>query len=68
MSIDNLAIMACRYAHNRNTSASYAVVRDLKKEWHSLHTNTKIQILKESHEAQYCHEDWEELREFAKKR
>ncbi|KZX82875.1 hypothetical protein A3715_18545 [Oleiphilus sp. HI0009] len=60
--IDTLCIFAARYAHNRNTGAALATVRSLIAQWDKLKPTTKEQIIKESHEATTCIEDWVLLR------
>ena len=63
-------VFAARYAHGRNTGAAFAVVTALKQCWHLLDANTRHQIIRESHEAeysesQYNRDDWQDLRDFA---
>ena len=58
-------VFAARYAHRRNTGAAFAVVTTIKHYWHQLDKNTRAQIIRESHEAEYCLEDWQGLRDFA---
>lgn len=64
--IDSVLIFAARYAHGRNTGAALAVVTALKACWRALTPELKSQLLREADEAQYNHEDWEELKNFAK--
>ena len=58
-------VFAARYAHTRNTAGAYAVVTGLKAVWGDLDTPTRAQIVKESHEALYNLNDWDDLRKFA---
>lgn len=64
--INPVLLFAARYAHARNTGAALAVVTALKACWPALTPDIRSQLLRESGEAQYNHEDWEELRNFAK--
>ena len=57
-------VLAARYAHNRNTSAPFAVVEAIKENWDKLSEVTQKKIKKEAEtEAQYCFEDWDKLKE-----
>lgn len=58
-------IFAARYTHARNTGGTLAVVRALEQCWHALDEQTRTQILRESHEAECNHEDWQRLRDFS---
>ena len=58
-------VFAARYTHTRNTGGTLAVVRALEQCWHVLDDNTRDQILRESHEAEYNLDDWQRLRDFA---
>lgn len=64
--INPVLLFAARYAHGRNTGAALAVVTALKACWPALTPEIRNQLLRESEEAQYNHEDWMELRNFAK--
>lgn len=55
-------VFAARYAHGRNTSASYIVNQALRANWENLSPFTQAQLISESCEARYCLEDWEWLR------
>lgn len=57
-------VLAARYAHSRHTSAPFAVVESIKENWDKLSEDTQEQIKREAaNEAQYCFEDWDQLKE-----
>jgi len=58
-------IFAARYAHSRATGAASAVVCAAKRHWKELSEGTQKQLIKESHEAIYNLDDWQDLRYFA---
>ena len=60
-----LYVFAARYAHGRSTGAAWTVVGEIKIAWPELSEYTKGQLIEESHEAAFCLEDWQELRDFA---
>jgi hypothetical protein len=63
--VDTTLVFAARYAHHRNTGAAYAVTQAIKQAWPAIAAETRLQILRESHEATASLEDWQALREFA---
>jgi hypothetical protein len=63
--IESCLVFAARYSHNRNTGAASLVVNAIKDEWDGLEPYTKVQIIKESHEATTNLDTWESFRKFA---
>jgi hypothetical protein len=60
--LDNVFVMAARYAHNRQTGAAHQVVSIILKHWKLIQDRTKVQIAKEAkNEAQYNREDWNRI-------
>ena len=64
MDTGSMLIFAARYAHTRNTSAAFMVVRNIIDGWSDLSDNTRDTLIRESHEAIYNKEDWQMLRDF----
>ena len=64
---DSIYLYACRYGHGRSTGAPLHIVTMTMDAWPNIRDSVRSQIVRESHEAQHCLEDWERLREFAKK-
>lgn len=62
MKIDGMAIMACRYAHHRNTSATFAVVSEVIQNWENISDWAKSKMVEEAKgEATTCLEEWQIL-------
>lgn len=59
--MDNIYIMAARYAHHRKTGASYVVVSQILKDWDKLTQQARDQLQREAHEASCNFEDWKLL-------
>ena len=62
---ENIYVFAARYIQSRNTGAALMVVKQLINKWSEFSPKTKRKIVKESHEARYCHKDWQMLRDHA---
>jgi len=61
--IDTIAVFAARYAHHRNTAASFAFLQNIRAVKDQLSDNCKKQLVQESHEADYNLDDWASLRD-----
>ena len=64
---DSIYLYACRYGHSRSTGAPLHIVTMTMNAWPNITGSVRSQIIRETHEARFCLEDWERLREFAKK-
>ena len=60
--LNNILVMAARYAHNRKTGAALQVVSAIIAEWENISEQTRVQLAKEaSNEATCNYQDWQKL-------
>jgi len=61
--LENTALVfAARYAHNRNTGSTFAIVRCLIMNWQRIDVITQAQILREAYQdATSNRDDWQKL-------
>ncbi len=60
--IETMAVFACRYAHDRPTSAAHAVVVEVIANKERIGQSTREQIIKEAYNEATCNfGDWERL-------
>jgi hypothetical protein len=65
--LGTMLVFAARYAHNRQTGASYAVCKAIANVWDDLDKPTQEQLQRESFEATCNDNDWEIIRKLKQK-
>ena len=63
--METCLVFAARYAHNRQTGASLAVLTAIKENWEDIRQHTRDQLKSEASEATCNLTDWEELKELS---
>lgn len=59
--LENCLVYAARYAHDRQTGASFQIVSAILSHWDLISVDTKKTLIKEAKKATYNKEDWGRL-------